>query len=369
MNLVIDGNAFLNVATSIVKNILLSDKRVGEKYYVNDLTDDDKYILKQASKDSFRSFSLNYLGSILAPFKDNITSVFFVFDSKSWRRQFIRQHFESHGDGDFEYKGNRKYDEKIYLFFDFFQQEILSELSAEYGIISNRVLGAEGDDLIAYICENIQEDICIWSVDKDLIQLLESGRRNVILITPKMMTKFKKIYTTEDFDKIETKSIDLFNLEMSDIDNSSIMNVLQDLTKKDFMHFMVDPTLELLTKFLGGDGSDNIPRIHPKMTASKVTKTIELIKEKFDWKQVKSAIDSNDPELIDLLINSTCDSLKINDPGERSTIQNNLTRNRTIIRLHTSVIPEKIKSEIISQVKFDKRRRFDYLKFKKNYKH
>jgi hypothetical protein len=184
-----------------------------------------------------------------------------------------------------------------------------------------------------------------------------------------MMTKFKKIYTTEDFDKIETKSIDLFNLEMSDIDNSSIMNVLQDLTKKDFMHFMVDPTLELLTKFLGGDGSDNIPRIHPKMTASKVTKTIELIKEKFDWKQVKSAIDSNDPELIDLLINSTCDSLKINDPGERSTIQNNLTRNRTIIRLHTSVIPEKIKSEIISQVKFDKRRRFDYLKFKKNYKH
>jgi hypothetical protein len=85
MNLVIDGNAFLNVATSIVKNILLSDKRVGEKYYVNDLTDDDKYILKQASKDSFRSFSLNYLGSILAPFKDNITSVFFVFDSKSWR--------------------------------------------------------------------------------------------------------------------------------------------------------------------------------------------------------------------------------------------------------------------------------------------
>lgn len=369
MNLVIDGNAFLNVATSIVKNILLSDKRVGEKYYVNDLTDDDKFILKQASKDSFRSFSLNYLGSILAPFKDNITSVFFVFDSKSWRRQFIKQHFESHGEGDFEYKGNRKYDEKIYLFFDFFQQEILSELSTEYGIISNRVLGAEGDDLIAYICENVQEDICIWSVDKDLIQLLESGKRNVILITPKMMTKFKKIYTTEDFDKIEQKSIDLFNLEMSDIDNSSLVNVLHDLTKKDFMHFMVDPTLEILTKFLGGDGSDNIPRIHPKMTASKVSKTIDSIKTQFDWKTIKSAIDSNDPGFTSILVNSICESLKISDPDERSTIQNNLNRNRTIIRLHTSVIPDRVKSEIVSQVKFDKRRRFDYLKFKKNYKH
>ena len=369
MNLVIDGNAFLNVAASIVKNILLSDKRVGEKYYVNDLTDDDKFSLKQASKDSFRSFSLNYLGSILAPFKDNITSVFFVFDSKSWRKQFIKEHFASHGEGDFAYKGNRKYDEKIYLFFDFFQQEILSELSAEYGIISNRVLGAEGDDLIAYICENIQEDICIWSVDKDLIQLLESGKRNVILITPKMMTKFKKIYTTEDFDKLEQKSIDLFNLEMSDIDNSSLVNVLHGLTKKDFMHFMVDPSLELLTKFLGGDSSDNIPRIHPKMTATKVTKTIDIIKSNFNWENIKSAIDSNDPEFTALLINSICESLKISDSGERSTIQNNLSRNRTIIRLHTSVIPDRIRSEIVSQVKFDKRKQFDYLKFKKNYKH
>lgn len=369
MNLVIDGNAFLNVAASIVKNILLSDKRVGEKYYVNDLTDDNKFILKQASKDSFRSFSLNYLGSILAPFKDNITSVFFVFDSKSWRKQFIKEHFESHGEGDFAYKGNRKYDEKIYLFFDFFQKEILSELSAEYGIISNRVLGAEGDDLIAYICENIQEDICIWSVDKDLIQLLESGKRTIILITPKMMTKFKKIYTTEDFNKLEQPTIDLFNLEMSDIDNSSLVNVLHDLTKKDFMHFMVDPTLELLTKFLGGDGSDNIPRVHPKMTATRVTKTIDLIKSNFNWENIKSTIDSNDPEFTALLVNSICESLKISDSGERSTIQNNLSRNRTIIRLHTSVIPDKVKSEIVSQVKFDKRTPFDYLKFKKNYKH
>lgn len=369
MNLVIDGNAFLNVAASIVKNILLQDKRVGERYYVSDLTDDDKFILKQASKDAFRSFSMNYLGSILAPFKDNISSVFFVFDSKSWRRQYIKEHFEFHGEGDFAYKGNRKYDEKIYLFFDYFQQEILPDLSEEYGIIHNRVLGAEGDDLIAYICENLKEDICIWSVDKDLIQLLESENRKVILITPKMMTKFKKIYTTEDFDKIEPKPIDLFNLEMSAIDNTSVVNVLHDLTKKDFKHFPVDPILEILTKFLGGDGSDNIPRVHPKMTASKITKTIDLIKESFDWKSIKSAVDSNDPEFTDLMVNSICGVLKINEPDERQTILNNLGRNKTIIRLHTNVLPEKLKLEIEKTVKLDRRRRFDYSKFKKNYKY
>ena len=369
MNLVIDGNAFLNVASSIVKNILLQDKRVGEKYYVSDLTDDDKFILKQAAKDSFQRFSLNYLGSILAPFKDNISSVFFVFDSKSWRRQFIREHFESHGEGDFSYKGNRKYDEKIYLFFDYFQQEILPELSDDYGVIYNRVLGAEGDDLIAYICENIQEDICIWSVDKDLIQLLESEKRKVILITPKMMTKFKKIYTTEDFDKIEPKEVDIFDFEMSAIDNSAIINILNDLTKKDYKHFPVDPILEILTKFLGGDGSDNIPRVHPKMTASKITKTIEKIKESAEWKNIKSAIDSNDPEFMDLLVNSICECLKIKEPGERQTILNNLTRNKTIIRLHTNVLPDRLRIEIQSAVKLDHRRRFDYSKFKKNYKY
>ena len=369
MNLVIDGNAFLNVAASIVKNILLQDKRVGEKYYVSDLTDDDKFILKQASKDSFRSFSLNYFGSILAPFKDNISSVFFVFDSKSWRRQYIKDHVEVHGEGDFAYKGKRTYDEKIYLFFDYFQQEILPGLADEYGVIHNRVLGAEGDDLIAYICEKIQEDICIWSVDKDLIQLLESENRKVILITPKMMTKFKKIYTTEDFDKIEQKPTDdLFNLEISDIDNTSVVNVLHDLTKKDFKHFPVDPILEILTKFLGGDGSDNIPRVHPKMTASKITKTVDKIRESYEWKSIKSAIDSNDSEFTNLMVNSICESLKIVDPDERQTIQNNLSRNKTIIRLHTSVLPEKLRAEIESAVRLNHRRRFDYSKFKKNYK-
>ena len=54
MNLIIDGNAFLNVAVSIVKNILANDKRIGEKYYVADLLNDDKFILKQGSKESFK---------------------------------------------------------------------------------------------------------------------------------------------------------------------------------------------------------------------------------------------------------------------------------------------------------------------------
>ena len=78
---------------------------------------------------------------------------------------------------------------------------------------------------------------------------------------PKMMTKYKKLYTTDDF-KIESSSVesDLFNFEMSSIDNSTLSNVLDDLLRKDYQHIKTDPTLDILTKVIAGDSSDNIPR-------------------------------------------------------------------------------------------------------------
>ena len=369
MNLVIDGNAFLNVAVSIAKNILANDKRIGEKYYVSDLLNDDKFILKQASKDTFRTFSINYFGSILAPFKDNINSVFFVFDSKSWRKKYIKEHFEAHGEGDFSYKGQRKYDDKIYLFFEFFQTEILQTIADEYGVIVSRVPGAEGDDLIAYICENLHEDICIWSVDKDLTQLLEDNKRKIILMMPKQMTKYKKIYTTEDFGQADEAEVDLFNFNIDSIDGSAIVNIISDLTKKDYKHLTVDPTLDIITKCLAGDPSDNIPRVHPKMTPSKLEKIIAQIKLSIPWKEVKSYIDSGNPILIDFLREVTCETLKIKDLGEWKTIENNINRNKTLVRLNTSVFPKEVVESIKQNIDLTTRRKFNYYKFKKNYKH
>jgi 5'-3' exonuclease len=368
MNIVIDGNAFLNVSTSIVKNILANDKSVGEKYYVNDLLSDDKFMLKQASKDQFRKFSLNYLGSIFAPFKENISSVFIVFDSRSWRKQFIKDHFDEHGEGDFAYKGSRKYDDKSYLFFEYFQNELLPDLVEEYGVITARVHGAEGDDLIAYLCENVKEDICIWSVDKDMTQLLETGERKVILLMPKQQTKFKKIYTTTDFDNIEKKDVDLFNMELDSIDNSAVINVLNDLITKDYKHFRIDPAEDILLKILAGDSSDTIPRVHPRLTPGKVAKTVELIRETVDWNDIKNLVDMGDPEFMTFMNKVICDVLKISDPGESLTIQNNVSRNRRLIRLSTKVFPPEILEAITGSMNLNERRRFNYFKFKKNYK-
>jgi hypothetical protein len=369
MNIVIDSNAFLNVATSIVKNILFNDKSVGEKYYVNNIFSDNEFMLKEVSKEQFKRFSLNYLGSIFAPFKDNISSVFMVFDSRSWRKQFIKDHFDEHGEGDFAYKGNRKYDDHTHLFFDYFQIEILPTLCEEYGILSNRVHGAEGDDLIAYICEHLREDICIWSVDKDLTQLLESTDRKVIMMMPKMQTKFKKIFTTENFDIIEEKEVDLLNFDMESIDNSAVINVINDLIQtKDYHHIRIDPTFDILMKIIAGDSSDMIPRVHPRLTPSKVTRVLESIRETIEWTDIKNRIDQDDSVLFTFINKVICETIKVSEPGETLTILNNLKRNRTLIRLNTVVFPEELLKNIEASMKIEDRRRFNYFKFKKNHK-
>ena len=184
-----------------------------------------------------------------------------------------------------------------------------------------------------------------------------------------MMTKYKKIYTTEDFNLSLTEpTVDLFNFEMSSIDNSTVANVIDDLLRKDYQHLRIDPTLDIITNVIAGDSSDNIPRAHPKLTASKVSKVIEQLREVLIWKEIKSMIDQNDPEFATLLNEVICDTLKINDPGESLTIRNNISRNRTIIRLNTSCFPTEVLETISGSIKLESRRRFNYFKFKKNYK-
>lgn len=367
MNLVIDGNAFLNVAISIVKNILKEDPRVGEIYYVPDLMEEDTFMLKTVSKEKFRSFSVNYFGSILASIKEDLSSVFFVFDSKSWRKKFIKDHFDLHKDSDFNYKGQRKYDDKMYLFFELFQNEILRTISEEYGVSVIRVNGAEGDDLIAYVCETLHEDICIWTVDKDLTQLVESGDRKVIVIMPKQMTKYKKLYTSELVEEkaLEPQPFDLLDFDLDSISKPSMNSMVSNLIEKGYKHFVIDPTSEILEKFLAGDSSDNIPRIHPKMTAAKVEKSIETIKAEYANQNVLKLIDSGEPAIINRICEVACESLKIKDPGERQTILNNLNLNKSIIRLHTAFFPEEVMTAIRSTVDLSNRRKFDYYKFKK----
>ena len=142
MDFIIDGNAYINVAISVTKSICYRNKSIGSNYYVNDIfsEDDNAYILKEEVKLKFRDFCLNYLNSLIAPIGNRIDRVHLVFDSKSWRKEYIKEFFKNDkftsnvAPDKFEYKANRKKDDKIHLFFNYFQEEIIKHLSLNTGI-------------------------------------------------------------------------------------------------------------------------------------------------------------------------------------------------------------------------------------------
>jgi hypothetical protein len=182
MHLIIDGNAFINVAISVTKSVTSKDKSIGEVYYVEDLFNDG-FRLKESVRLSFRNFCFTYLNSLITSMSSTPGKIHIVFDSNSWRKDYTNDFFKgsdfktSAAPQEFKYKGTRKYDEFQYLFFDYFQQTIMPHLVEKCGINQYRFKGTEGDDIIAHLCEILNDDVLIYSVDQDLKQLTGTPKR------------------------------------------------------------------------------------------------------------------------------------------------------------------------------------------------
>lgn len=355
MNLIIDGNSFLNVAASIVKTMLLNDKRIGAQYWVDDLLHDNSFLLKESAKREFKTFSLRYLNSITSLFS-NLNSVYLVFDSKSWRKNYIRDHFSTSAEDGFDYKGHRKYDSKQYLFYEYFQNDLLQDISA-VNIVSIRIPGAEGDDIITRIIErNPSSDFCIWSTDLDFFQLLRATPK-IILTTPKMSKKTKNVFTVNGITD-QAGPFDILNFSMSD-DHNFIL----ELKQKGFQHIIIDPRVELLTKIISGDSSDNIPRVHKQMTAKKVAAIVdEMLDNRIN---LLGDIDILTNEFIDHLSELICSFLKVTDLEIQASIKNNLKLNTNIIRLNSKFFPIGIVSAIDSMLDKIGVEKFNSVEYKK----
>ena len=89
----IDGNAYINVAVSVTKSILSRDKSIGKDYYIDDIFSENKKILREQCRITFRDFCLSYLVSLIAPVHKEVDEVHIVFDSKSWRKKYISDFF------------------------------------------------------------------------------------------------------------------------------------------------------------------------------------------------------------------------------------------------------------------------------------
>lgn len=354
MDLIIDGNAFINVAISVTKTSTMGDRRTDEKYYVNDLFNDNSFLLKDHIRISFRNFCFTYLNSLIAPIGPSINSVHFVFDSKSWRKEYTASFFENSefsttsAPTEFKYKDNRKYDEHQYLFFDYFQQTIIPALNERCGLNHYRFKGTEGDDIIAYLCTILGPNILIYTVDQDIKQTISTPNKNVMIIVPKQMSKTKKLFVPATFipEPADDEFDEFFSLNDSHISGSSVDKIVKSLKNKDYVEHVVDPIDEILSKILLGDKSDTIPRV-TGITPSKAKKIITSLTQKFE-NGLLSKLDSLDPEFISAFLDEIKTINKIKDSDKIEEIRAHLLFNIKIIRLAVSLFPDEIREPLES---------------------
>lgn len=351
MNLVIDGNAFINVAISVTKSVTSKDKSIGEVYYVEDLFNDG-FRLKEAVRLSFRNFCLTYLNSLIQSTPTVPSRVHIVFDSNSWRKEYTDSFFKTSdfkttsAPQEFKYKGTRKYDEFQYLFFDYFQQVLMPSFVDKCGINQYRFKGTEGDDIIAYLCEQITEDVLIYSVDQDLKQLTGTPQKNVLLIVPKQMAKHKRLFVPIDLVPVlaDDEEENFFSLSMDHINGSGIERVISSLKNKDYVEHKVDIVNEVLSKVFLGDKSDNIPKI-TNLTPSRSQKVISNLFERFGEDLITN-LDSLTDEFIDEATSQIQTITKVKESDKIDEIRKHLIFNIRLTRLSTKVFPDEIRSAL-----------------------
>jgi 5'-3' exonuclease len=353
MDLIIDGNAFINVAISVTKSLSSRDKRTGDAYYVNDLFNDNGVILKEHIKIQFRDFCFTYLNSLITPISSHPKRIHIVFDSLSWRKEYTNQFFKnadfktSSAPSEFKYKGNRKYDEHQYLFFDYFQNKIIPKLASIAGVNSYKSKNTEGDDIIAYLCDVLDSDILIYTVDHDIKQTTGVSGKNILVITPKQMSKHKKLYRAPQLiPSAATEEVDnFFSLDDSHITGASIEKTIANLLNKDYIENEVDIIEEVFSKILLGDKSDNIPKI-TSITPSKAKKIIAVIKENYSY-GVLDLLDNLDSSLLTLIINEIATLNKVKDQDKLDEIREHLLFNIKLIRLSVKVFPDEIRESLV----------------------
>lgn len=353
MDLIIDGNAFINVAISVTKSQSSRDKRTGDAYYVNDLFNDSGFILKEHVRISFRNFCFTYLNSLIAPISSHPQRVHIVFDSASWRKEYTNEFFKNSdfkttsAPTEFKYKGNRKYDDHQYLFFEYFQNVLMPAMADRTGINQYKFKGTEGDDIIAYLCDILKCDILIYTVDQDIKQTTGTPDKNVLVITPKQMAKHKRLFRSAQLiPTAANEEIDnFFSLSDAHITGASIEKTISNLLNKDYVEYTVDLVDDVLSKILLGDKSDNIPKI-TSVSPAKAKKVILAVHEKYG-DSVISSIDNLDDEVINGIVSEIQIVNKIKDQDKIDEIREHLLFNIKLIRLSIKVFPDEIRNALI----------------------
>ncbi len=263
VTLIVDGNWLLMSRLSVLTNQYNSDEETCKELQL---------------------LMLKSINRVLNTFQ-SIDNIIFIADGGSWRNKIDIPQFlyEEHKDDEsIEYKGQRHLDESIINWetvFKYYEEFI--DLLENNGITTCRKQNIEGDDWCWYWSTKLNDEgtnVIIWSMDKDLTQLVNTNDQNGIFT---ICWNNKTGLTCEKKENQEEDPLQFFFNDLSKEYNTRLFESIADKCKN--INEIV-PKEIVIDKIIRGDKGDNIfPIIVKKSNNTESTKTFRVSVKDIDY--------------------------------------------------------------------------------------
>ena len=332
ISVVIDGNFLWHTEYSIYTNYGKSDGKF------NNDRDQVAFVVGAANKLLHSVNSLPRTGKVI-----------FCMDSKSWRKTV-----EIEGG---EYKGSRERKDGSKGTMDRETKEVFYKLMDEFanllndkGIITTRILGAEGDDLLYLWSKRLNaigHNCIIITGDRDMSQCV-SGNAAPWTVVWNGSTAKGRMYTAPGWREkwLHDMNNDVFDFSMSGAKDGMLRLIRDSSIELEY----INTDAFAFTKVIVGDSGDDVPSVWTreknertyKVTEKKVTEIMESLGPLDNW---MAAID--DSQFVDNLSGMILRIMKdVDGTDERKPIVDRIYRNRRLMWLDHSVIPEKLINDV-----------------------
>lgn len=306
LTLIVDGNWLLMSRLSVIKNRFASEKQ---------LIEDLKLIMTQSIRLMLRKIP-------------KIDNIIIVADGGSWRCDLSMPKFLE--EQNITYKGNREQDESLNWDLIWGAYEQWRNLAQEAGITTCREFGVEGDDWCWYLSRKLNKEginCIIWSMDKDLTQLVQTDQNGVFTIT------WNKLYMTME-ERNEDDMNFLFNFNFSN--NETLLNSIKTKAKE---VKTIKPIEIVIDKIIRGDAGDNILPIIKRKSKSNPNKSFRV-----RVKDINFGLNVFDDKDIDnYLLNLLSSKLYQNTVDKPyQDIYEHFNYNKKLVMLHESSYPQEI---------------------------
>ena len=290
---------------------------------------------------------LKSINVVLKTFPD-IDNIIFVSDGGGWRANLDIPEFiykELKDDQPAEYKGQRHLDEQYDWEKIFKSYEDLIENLSDNGITTCRTVNIEGDDWCWYWSNKLNNEgtnVMIWSMDKDLTQLVKTNDSDGIFT---ICWNSKKGVTCEKKEKDDENPLEFFFNDLTKDYNTRILEHI--ITKSSSVKEIV-PKNVIIDKIIRGDAGDNIfPIILKNSNNIESGKKFRVAQKDIDFSLDPKNIDQI-KEYIHNLVNSKKYVGKV-DKSEKDIVDH-FQYNYKLVALDKSNYPEEILNEMNSYV-------------------